>query len=61
MKHSPHGLLSINDYFYPRGGAAVAFLEQNRMLEGVGRQVVQFAMRHPQNLPTPRAATSRRD
>ena len=58
MKHSPHGL-SINNYFGPLGGTAVIFLEQNRMLEGAGRQVVQFAMRHPQNLPTPRAATSR--
>ena len=46
-------LLSINNYFYPRGGAEVVFLEQNRLLEGVGWQVVPFAMRHPQNLPTP--------
>jgi hypothetical protein len=53
MKHSPHCLLSINNYFYPRGGAEVVFLEQNRMLEGAGWQVVPFAMRHPQNLPTP--------
>jgi glycosyltransferase involved in cell wall biosynthesis len=45
--------LSINNYFYPRGGAEVLFLEQNRILEGAGWQVVPFAMRHPQNLPTP--------
>jgi glycosyltransferase involved in cell wall biosynthesis len=46
-------LLSINNYFYPRGGAEVLFLEQNRLFEGAGWQVVPFAMRHPQNLPTP--------
>jgi glycosyltransferase involved in cell wall biosynthesis len=46
-------LLAINNYFYPRGGAEVLFLEQNRLLERAGWQVVPFAMRHPDNLPTP--------
>jgi len=45
-------LLSINNYYYPRGGAEVLFLEQNRMLEEIGWQVVPFAMRHKNNLPT---------
>jgi glycosyltransferase involved in cell wall biosynthesis len=45
-------LLAINNYFYPRGGAEVLFLEQNRILESMGWQVVPFAMRHPKNLPT---------
>ena len=49
-------LLSINNYFYPRGGADVLFLEQNRMFENVGWQVVPFSMRHPKNLPTPWAS-----
>jgi glycosyltransferase involved in cell wall biosynthesis len=49
----PPCLLSINNYFYPRGGAEVLFLEQNRLFESAGWQVVPFAMRHPQNLPTP--------
>jgi glycosyltransferase involved in cell wall biosynthesis len=53
MTCSPSCLLSINNYFYPRGGAEVLFLEQNRILEAAGWQVVPFAMRHPQNLPTP--------
>jgi glycosyltransferase involved in cell wall biosynthesis len=53
MTCSPPCLLSINNYFYPRGGAEVLFLEQNRILEDAGWQVVPFAMRHPQNLPTP--------
>lgn len=46
-------LLSINNYFYPRGGAEVLFLEQNRMFEDIGWQVVPFSMRHAKNLPTP--------
>jgi len=46
-------LLSINNYYYPRGGAEVVFLEQNRMLEASGWQVVPFAMHHPLNLPSP--------
>jgi glycosyltransferase involved in cell wall biosynthesis len=53
MTESPPCLLSINNYFYPRGGAEVLFLEQNRFLEDAGWQVVPFAMRHAQNLPTP--------
>lgn len=46
-------LLSINNYYYRRGGAEVVFLEQNRMLEEAGWQVVPFAMKHPNNLATP--------
>jgi glycosyltransferase involved in cell wall biosynthesis len=53
MIEPPPCLLSINNYFYPRGGAEVLFLEQNRFLEDAGWQVVPFAMRHAQNLPTP--------
>jgi len=45
-------LLSINNYFYPRGGAEVLFLEQNRMFADIGWQVVPFAMRHARNLPS---------
>ena len=52
-------LLSINNYFYPRGGAEVLFLEQNRMFEDIGWQVVPFAMRHSRNLPTRKQARSR--
>lgn len=46
-------MLAINNYYYPRGGAEVLFLEQNRMLEEIGWQVVPFAMRHANNLATP--------
>jgi glycosyltransferase involved in cell wall biosynthesis len=53
MRQSTSCLLSINNYFYPRGGAEVLFLEHNRMFESLGWQVVPFAMRHPNNLATP--------
>lgn len=53
MPHSAQRLLSINNYFYPRGGAEVVFLEHNRLFEEVGWEVVPFAMRHPNNLPSP--------
>lgn len=46
-------LLSINNYYYRRGGAEVVFLEQNRLLEAAGWQVAPFAMQHQKNLPSP--------
>ena len=45
-------LLSINNYYYRRGGAEVVFLEQNRLFEEIGWQVVPFAMQHSKNLPS---------
>lgn len=49
-------VLSINNYFYRRGGAEVLFLEQNRLLENSGWNVIPFAMQHPDNLPSPWSA-----
>jgi glycosyltransferase involved in cell wall biosynthesis len=46
-------LLSINNYYYPRGGAESLFLEQNRMLQKDGWDVVPFSMEHPKNLASP--------
>lgn len=43
-------LLSINNYYYPRGGAETVFLSHNRLLEADGWSVVPFSMRHPNNL-----------
>ena len=42
-------LLSINNYYYRRGGAEVVFLEHNRMFEEIDWQVVPFAMQHGDN------------
>lgn len=50
MKNST--LLTVNNYHYPRGGAEVVFLEQNRLFEKNGYQVVPFCMTHSQNLPS---------
>lgn len=49
-------LLSINNFFYRRGGSEFVFFEHNRLLEQAGWEVVPFAMRDPRNLPTPWSA-----
>ncbi len=43
-------VLSVNNYYYPRGGAEVVFLEHNQLLQNQGWDVVPFAMHHPNNL-----------
>lgn len=45
-------MLAINNYYYRRGGAEAVFFEQNRLFEELGWQVVPFAMRHEENLPS---------
>jgi glycosyltransferase involved in cell wall biosynthesis len=53
MLQTTNCLLGINNYYYPRGGAEVLFLEHNRLFENIGWHVVPFAMRHTKNLATP--------
>src|SRR5688572_9224670 len=43
-------LLSINNYYYPRGGAEVVFFRHNGMLNDAGFRVVPFAMNHRMNV-----------
>lgn len=43
-------LLSINNYYYRRGGAEVVFLEQNRLFEEDGWIVTPFSMKHDSNI-----------
>jgi len=43
-------LLSMNNYYYYRGGAETVFLEQNKMFRESGWNVVPFAMKNPHNL-----------
>jgi glycosyltransferase involved in cell wall biosynthesis len=43
-------LLSINNYYYPRGGAEVVFFRHNGMLHEAGWDVVPFAMNHRMNI-----------
>jgi glycosyltransferase involved in cell wall biosynthesis len=46
-------LLSINNYYYPRGGAEVVFFRHNGMLNDAGFRVVPFAMNHEMNVGGP--------
>jgi glycosyltransferase involved in cell wall biosynthesis len=46
-------LLSINNYYYVRGGAEAVFLEHNKMFENLGWDVVPFCMKHEKNFRTP--------
>ena len=46
-------LLSINNYYYPRGGSEAVFFEHNRLFELAGWEVVPFSMQSAQNLPSP--------
>jgi len=46
-------LLTINNYYYHRGGAEAIFFAHNRMFEELGWKVASFAMKHPLNLDTP--------
>jgi glycosyltransferase involved in cell wall biosynthesis len=46
-------LLSINNYYYYRGGADSLFLEHNQLFSDCGWSVIPFAMTHPKNLQTP--------
>jgi glycosyltransferase involved in cell wall biosynthesis len=43
-------LLSINNYYYPRGGAEVVFFRHNDALQNAGWDVVPFAMNHSKNV-----------
>jgi glycosyltransferase involved in cell wall biosynthesis len=46
-------LLSINNYYYPRGGAEAVFLRHNGMLSAAGWSVVPFCMKHEKNRLSP--------
>jgi glycosyltransferase involved in cell wall biosynthesis len=46
-------LLTINNYFYPRGGSETIFFEHNRLFQNLGWEVVPFSMQHPGNLSSP--------
>lgn len=50
-------ILQINKFYYPRRGAEMVMLETIKLLEAHGHAVVPFAMRHPENLPTPYASS----
>jgi glycosyltransferase involved in cell wall biosynthesis len=45
-------LLSVNNYYYRRGGAESVFFEHNRLIAGAGWDVVPFSMQHAENEPS---------
>ncbi len=45
-------LLSINNYYYRRGGSEAVYFEHNRLFEEAGWEVVPFSMHNPQNQPS---------
>jgi len=46
-------ILSINNYYYLRGGAEAVFLRHNALFENMGWRVAPFAMQHLNNSDTP--------
>ena len=49
-------LLSINNYYYRRGGSEAVFFEHNRLFEDAGWEVVPFSMQSALNQPSPWSA-----
>ncbi len=45
-------LLSINNYYYRRGGSEAVYFEHNRLFEQAGWEVIPFSMRGDHNLPS---------
>lgn len=43
-------LLSVNNYYYGRGGADIVFLRHNELFSSLNWEVIPFSMRHPRNL-----------
>lgn len=46
-------ILSVNKFYYPRGGADKYFIELIQEQEKSGHEVAIFSMQHPKNLETP--------
>jgi glycosyltransferase involved in cell wall biosynthesis len=45
-------LLSINNYYYKRGGSETVYFEHNNLFERAGWEVVPFSMHNPKNEPS---------
>ena len=46
-------VLLVNKFFHPRAGAETSFLQTRRLLLDRGHEVIDFAMQHDANLPSP--------
>lgn len=45
-------ILLANKYFYPKGGSETVFFHERDFLIRQGHQVIDFSMKHPQNVPS---------
>lgn len=46
-------VLLVNKFFHPRAGAETSFLQTRQLLLDQGNEVIDFAMQHEANLPSP--------
>lgn len=46
-------IVQVNKFYFPKGGADVYALQLSDLLRAAGHEVIPFAMRHRENLPTP--------
>ncbi len=45
-------ILLANKFFFPKGGAETVFFQERDYLRKSGHEVIDFSMKHPQNLPS---------
>lgn len=46
-------LLSLNTYFYRRGGSEAVFFDHDELFREIGWETAMFAMHHPENFESP--------
>ena len=46
-------ILSINKFYWKKGGSETVFFGEKALLEDAGHRVIPFSMRSPENLPSP--------
>ncbi|MGL4352016.1 MAG: glycosyltransferase family 4 protein [Plesiomonas shigelloides] len=48
-------VLFANKFFFIKGGAETVLFQEREMVRQAGHQVIDFAMQHPDNLPSPQS------
>ncbi|MGL5462283.1 MAG: hypothetical protein ACRDB8_06080, partial [Aeromonas veronii] len=48
-------VLFANKFFFMKGGAETVLFQEREMVRQAGHQVIDFAMQHPDNLPSPQS------
>ncbi|WP_153448820.1 glycosyltransferase family 4 protein [Vibrio algicola] len=48
-------VLFVNKFFFPHGGAETVFFQERDMVKDAGYQVIDFSMKHPENIPSEQA------